>query len=359
MHFKTHLISLSFLFLLLSPLFIHGQQNYLPYFDQINIAEETFVSKGDAKLSLKQYDKAFASCRKPFVSDLFIASEIAWASGDTSRFLNYISTCFKRGMTFECLHYPPLFQTIFSDSLLLHKLQTLYSSSTKETVNVALRDSVYMHYYREQMVKKFIGRNREGLPAMHEVEKKNAAYFNTFLQDGQFPSEQMIGLFSEAGIDSFLNKYNLATFKVNFQLPKTTGDKTLNTFEMQPDDYMLTNHAAIVTYMHYTCEFERNKALFWKAVEAGYLHPKDYCFLEEWAVHSANGINYQHDCTYDRQPCYYNLYWELKVTDPVLIETVENNRKAKHLQKYSIDQAKRKLQESNGFRFFFGNLSWR
>lgn len=86
---------------------------------------------------------------------------------------------------------------------------------------------------------------------------------------------------------------------------------------------------------------------------------KDFCLLEEWAAQSKGNPNYNYDCENIILPCYYNIYWKLMVTDPELVKKVEQHRKENHLQKWSVDQMKAKLQEEKGFQFFFGFLNLR
>src|SRR5690349_1287502 len=101
-----------------------GQKNYLGYFDLVNRAEEQFVVNNNKTKCYALYDSAFSEYDKPFVKDFFIASQIAYYNGDTGRFLNYIKRGFDAGMTFQCLHAPHLFDSLFANKSLLAKLDS-------------------------------------------------------------------------------------------------------------------------------------------------------------------------------------------------------------------------------------------
>lgn len=105
---------------------VFGQKNYLRYYDLINQAEEQFVVNKNNTECFKLYDKAFAEYVRPFAKDFFIAAEIAYYSGDTIRFLNYIKRSFDAGMTFQCLQQAHLFDSLYTNKTLIAKLNSIY-----------------------------------------------------------------------------------------------------------------------------------------------------------------------------------------------------------------------------------------
>lgn len=335
-----------------------AQQNYLGYFDLIYQAEEVFVTEQDAQASLALYNKAFNQYPKPFVSDLFIAAQIAFYAKDTFVFKNILTRCFNRGMTFDVLHAPKLLEPIFKDDKFLKELQELYDQRKETPVSKAIHDSVYMHYYREQMIKKTL-RPGVSFDKMHAIEKENSNYFNTFLEQGQFPSEQLIGLHTEGALDSFFSQNHLESFRQPLPKSLSSGGASMTITGAIPDDYQLSNLLALYTYLHNPCAFVDMKEKFWQAVQNGYIHLKDFFMLEEWAAQAKRKSNYNYYCENEILPYYYNIYWELRVTDPKMIEKVEQNRKEKHLQKWSVDLMKSKLEQEKGFQFFFGFLNMR
>ena len=72
-------------------------KDYRKYYELINKAGEAFVNK-DVNAAYVLYDKAFAGYKKPYVKDCYIAAQIAYASGDTTRFLRYMGIAFANGM---------------------------------------------------------------------------------------------------------------------------------------------------------------------------------------------------------------------------------------------------------------------
>jgi len=333
-----------------------GQKNYLGYFDLVNRAEEQFVVNSNKTKSYALYDSAFSEYDKPFVKDFFIASQIAYYNGDTSRFLNYIKKSFDTGMTFQCLHAPRLFDSLFANKSLLATLDSIYERREKLSVDTVTRDSVYMRFYKMETAKKNMGRDSALIAQYHLMEKSNTDYYASFFKKGAFPSEQLMGLYTEDGFDLFLKKYNLAPLES--PLKNIPANAPL-TFKRIPDDYALWNEAAFASFLHYPCAFSKYKKEFWQAVENGYVHPKDYAMLEEWLTRSFNVPSYLHDCLEEKQSCYYNITSNLLVTRKNLIKQVEVNRANKHLQKYSVDLLKKKMQSEKGFGFFFGFFDYR
>ncbi len=191
-------------------------------------------------------------------------------------------------------------------------------------------------------------------------EKDNTEYFAQFLTKGVFPSEQLIGLYSEEGFNHFLLKYHLTPIESQFGKYSTINNTNITTNNITvPDDIDLWNKCAFISFIHYPCSFNKYKDHFWQAVENGYVHPKDYAMLEEWFVKSFGNPNYLHDCIEESQSYYYNIIRELSVTDTELLKKVEEKRASKHLQKYSIDLAKKRFQKEHGIIFFFGFFHYR
>lgn len=338
------------------PFSCDAKQNWLLYYDLINRAEEEFVMNHQPEKSFPLYDSAFSIVNRPFVSDVYVAAEVAFYAKDTNRFMQYIGTCFDRGMTFQCLHFAKLFEGIFRDPQLIGSVQSRFDHRMLFPVDTVLRDTIYFHKYREQMVKKKLGRNREGMDEMHAIARENVAYFNTFLDKGVFPSEQMIGLYTEDNKEAFFTRYNLPSYEVPIPKSLTAGNNSMAITGVIPDDYELANNAALYSYLHYPCGFEMSREKFWQAVLNGYVHLKDYCMMEEWFAQSFGNQNYEHDCTEHRKACYYNIYWELRVNDAEGLAQVEKNRAAMHLPRFAVDVKKRKMKKENGMEFFFGFL---
>ena len=191
-------------------------------------------------------------------------------------------------------------------------------------------------------------------------EKENTEYFAQFLIKGIFPSDQLIGLYSEEGFSNFLDKFHLTAYENQFKNNSSINNTNITTTLKEiPDDFDLWNKCAFLSYIHYPCAFIKYKNEFWQSVVNGYVHPKDYAMLEEWFAKVIGNPNYLHDCKEERQPFYYNIIRELSITDDELLYNVEAKRISGHLQKYSVDVLKKQLQKEHGIVFFFGFFHYR
>lgn len=177
------------------------------------------------------------------------------------------------------------------------------------------------------------------------------------LANGVFPSEQLIGLFTEDGIAAYIAEHHLQPLHHGPSPGAVSGNVKVSS--AIPDDYALWNGAAYYSFIHYPCGFTRHKQELWKAVEYGYVHPKDHCMLEEWAAIGVHNPVYLHDCDEITKPVYYNITPQLTVTSTVDLATVDQNRAARHLQHYSTDLRKMALKREAGIIFFFGFFDWR
>lgn len=212
-----------------------------------------------------------------------------------------------------------VFSSLFSNKELLAQIQKLYDARELICYDIRIRDSEYFHMYREQMAKKNLGRNGEGFDKMHKIEKENVSFFNSFLDNGMFPSEQMIGLYTEDDKELFFKKYNLESFEPQLPSSLKSGNSNITLTGMIPDDYQLSNNAALLSYLHYPCVFESNKEKFWHAVKNGYFYLKDYCMMEEWFAKSLKNKNSNHDCMEMSKTCCYNIIYELRVSESISI----------------------------------------
>ncbi len=325
----------------------HAQQNFLTYHDLVNSAEEEFVVKNNKEACYRYYDEAFRTFDNAFLKDYFSASQIAYSQGDTARFLNYLQNAFNAGMTIVCLEKAPIFRTINSNVVLLNQINKNYENRKVKKVNNALKDSVYRRFHLMELAKDEWANDLNKKKIYDDMELSNTNYYISFLEKGQFPSEQLIGIHTDENFADFLNRYNL---KARNPFGGISG---LSLGKPIPEDYELWNSFAYVSFLHYPCAFERTKNLFWKAVQNGFLHPKDYAFLVEWSMSSIGNSNYVNDCSIEKADSYFNIYSRMKRNEPEMIVKVEENRKSRHIQKYSVDIQKKKLEREKGFAFFF------
>lgn len=331
------------------------QTDYFPYYILINQAEEKFAAHDNPAEALKLYDKAFSDYSKPFVKDLFTAAQIAFYSHDTARFLRYTGHAFDRGMTFRCLHNPNVLAPVFTDTVLLAKLQNSYTRRRSSPIDSVARDSVYRRFYDEQVFKRTINRDETRQNRFAQLEKANTDHFAAvYLSRGIFPSEQFIGLYTDDGFTDFLKRYGLMPFEE--PLPAHLAGMVLTPV---PEDYSLWNQAAFVSFLHYPCAFQNHREALWKTVKNGYLHPKDYCMLEEWYAAGIDNPAYLNDCVREKQAYYYNITPAFTHMTAKPLKAIEANRAGRYLQKYSVDWEKKRLEKEKGFVFFFGFFNYR
>ena len=113
--------------------------------------------------------------------------------------------------------------------------------------------------------------------------------------------------------------------------------------------------------MHSQCFYWDNRELFINAMIAGYIHPKEIAIIEERSIiHQARRGGSNYDCLPLEYRILYNIFgYNPMKAQQVYTDTteglmeVEENRADIYLQKYGIDLQKRKLEQEEGFRFFF------
>ena len=327
------------------------EQQFWTYYDLVNTAEAAYLSS-DPRGCFAAYDKAFASVDHPFTSDRVIAAEFALDAHDTTRCLGYLAGAVNDGLTRAAVERIPILKATMNDK----RFAALFARIAVEppAADPVLRDSVYMGFYREQMVKQKMGRDPALRARMQQLTEENIDAWSRYLEKGHFPSERMIGLYTEQGFSDFLKRYGLPPFQQTVpQIPGVVFGTPI------PEDIDLWNKAAYVDILHSPCSWQQHRDALWAAVGNGYVHPKDYCAMEEWLVRSRGNPNYLDSCEVVRQSCYYNILFELRTDDPDLLKQVEKNRRDLHVQSYAVDQQKRDMEKQRGLVLFFGFMGWR
>ncbi|HNB81162.1 MAG TPA: hypothetical protein PLP14_03630 [Chitinophagaceae bacterium] len=332
-----------------------SQISYLPYYSMVNQAEEYFFLKHDIDSAFILYDKAFSLVPKPFVKDCFIAAELALFTGDTSQCLKYLEKTFRAGMPLKAMEQNPMFVKLLQDQNWLQRLTKIKANCQPFRYNQQIRDSVYQRFYDEQVIKR-----KSDTRAFFNIAHNNCQYFAQWLKKGVFPSEQMIGLYTDEGFADFREHYHLPDYENHSASAAVLKSASPGiSFTEIPYDYALWNQAAFISFLHDPCSFQQYKSEWWKAVEQGYIHPKDFALMEEWLAKSVSNPNYQHDCTVPVQEAYYNITYELRVKDEELLKQVEDKRKKAYLQSFKIDQMKREFRQVHKLNLFFGFLDLR
>lgn len=327
------------------------EEQYWTYYDLVNAAEAAYVN-GDPQACFAAFDKAFSGVAHPFTSDRVIAGEFALASHDTTRCLGYLSGAVDDGLSRAAVQQIPILGSALTDKRFADIFARV--AAVPPATDPVLRDSVYMGFYRAQLVKEKMGRDPVLRARMQELTEENIASWSRKLEKGRFPSERMIGLYTEQGFDDFLKRYGLPAFQRTVpQIPGIAFGAPI------PEDIDLFNKAAFVDILHSPCSWQEHREALWAAVGNGYMHPKDYCAIEEWLVRSRGNPNYLDSCEVIRRPCYYNILFELRTDDPGLLKQVEQSRRDLHVQSYAVDQQKRVLEKKYGLVLFFGFMGWR
>lgn len=345
-------------FVILGPLgLLHftalGQNGtYWTYYDLVNQAEAEFLD-GNASQALHTYDKAFSLVDHPFTKDRVIAAQFALASRDTSRCLAELERAVDDGMTRAAVEQIPFLNA----ALVEPRFARLFAQrpGTPVGVDPVVRDSVYMHFYREQKVKEVMGRDPVLRARMQAITEDNIVAWGEHLKQGRFPGERMIGLHTEEGFADFLARYSLEPFRD--ALPPNIPGMVFGA--PIPEDVDLCNKTALVDFLHSPCVWLTYEEQLWTAVGNGHLHPKDHCAMEEWLVRSRGNPNYLDTCPVVRKASYYNILFELTTEDPVLLAEVEQARRTHHLQSFANDRRKRRLEKEQGMVLFFGFMGWR
>lgn len=327
------------------------KSSYWPYYDLVNQAEAAYLA-GDTRNCFTLYDRAFASVEHPFTKDRVIAAQFAIDVKDTIRCLGYLRAAAADGMTRAAVEHIPILKATLTDP----RFSRLFTEEIRPAwVDTVLRDSVYMRFYREQKVKEVMGRDPALRSRMQRITEENIAAWGAHLEQGRFPSERMIGLYSEEGLADFLERNALEPFRD--ALPPNIPGMTFGA--LIPEDVDLFNKTAWVDMLHSPCSWITYRDELWTAVGNGYLQPGDYCGLEEWLVKSRGNPNYLDTCTVERKPSYYNILFELRVEDADGLARVEKERREHHMQTYANDLLKRRWEKERGMALFFGFLNWR
>lgn len=333
--------SIHVLLIFLLPL-IAASQDYTDYYILINTAEEMFVEEQSSSC-FEQYDAAFERF-DPFVKDPYIASQIALYLNDTVRFMHYLEICFENAMPLSSVNASLIIRNA-NKGHLHEQIVDLHTRTFKpKTVNEQWDDAIYLFGYESDSIKTNHGVTAE----FHEREDAAREFLvERFLTYGMFPNERLLGI-STAERDR--------TMSVKHHKMKL--------FEVDPEqDFELRLKCPFNIVLHSKCFYTVHRELFMLAMQNGYLHPKDIGILEETAVMwNDNSDNLQDDCAPPAYQPLYNILGYNPLKHPAKqifnaseegLMVVERNRAQIHMQKYSVDVAKKEMQKTWGFKFFF------
>lgn len=322
-------------------------KSYVEYYKLVNKAEEEFAFKMDSSCFM-YYDRAFAA-NKPFLKDPYIAAQIALYLNDSLRFNHYLSIAFKNGMPLKSVtasrfiqerYYPQLYKTV----------ARLYKQYGRQpNIDKELLDQICVMCYQSDSLKLKTGGESQ---QFYKNENATRKMLVNLLRRGVFPNEHLLGV---------------TTTEMWADFYKKTGRKDLYAglgmdASQSSEECELRLKCPMNIVLHSQCFFQQNKSLLFKAVESGYLHPKEYGILEETAFlwYKESDTNPEEKCARPTEIISYNIMG----ADPTRsvqvyndteegIKKAESNRSKIHMQKFSVDKRKKELEEKYGFAFFF------
>jgi hypothetical protein len=323
-------------------------QDYSTYYTLINKAEEQFITKMDSTC-FQDYDRAFKQY-KPFLKDPYLASQIALYLGDTTRFYNYLIICFQNGMPLTAVNTSNLIKKV-NKIAIKNKISGLHKKHFKAIqYDQDLRDKISLMCYQSDSLKlKKGGRSRE----FYQNESESRQYIlDSFLLQGKFPNELLFGISTNQTQDDFQEKFNRDEL---YPSPFPQANTHYEEFELRlkcPYNIIL----------HSRCFYTDHKDLFRKAMLNGYIHPKEIGILEETAIiwYKRETDDPSENCKEAIYKTSYNIFGRNPMHSEQIFDDseeglriVEANRSGIFMQKYSIDQKKKLLEQETGIKFFF------
>ena len=373
---QIRLLLLPLLYIQYMPV-LAAEQDYTKYYQFINKAEAAYVTQHNVRDSYRWYDQAFNAYSKPYVKDAYIAAQIAFASGDTERMIQYLAVAFKNDMPLSAFPAAKMFRNLDSSNPALYQRVAILSEKYKESypVDLQVRNEIDSMMHECDSLHETMGRNPELIHAHAIQEVAFRQYIvDRFLSKGAFPSERIIGLQTEQRDSNYLINHHLndpfARGIAYFSNSKTMNKGVIMQFTQVTDkeEWTFMNRKALIPFIHYTCTYERYGKMLWQAVLHGYLHPKDWGMLQEmsYAWNHTRKLSVD-ECNYPKQDVYFNILHNSPlhpetntyVTAPELIAKAEANRAAALMQSFSVDEQKKALEQSQGFLFFTGFMHMR
>jgi hypothetical protein len=327
------------------------EKGYVEYYNLVNRAEEEFVLKMDSSC-FKYYDMAFAA-NKPFLKDPYIAAQIALYLNDTLRFNHYLAVAFQNGMPLKAVTASKFVQDRYYPKLYKSVATTYKRHYRQPEIDSVLLGTICMMCYESDSLKLKVGGESQ---AFYTSENETRAFLlESLLKKGVFANEHLLGITSNAMWTEFYKKFNRTDLYA--------GDGLTN--QQYSEECELRLKCPMNILIHSQCFFRENKQLLFKAVQAGYLHPKDYGILEEISVlwFKESTTNPAEKCKRPTEIVPYNIFGfdptrKIQTFDGSAegIKRADANRMRIYMQKYNIDRLKKGLEEKYGFAFFFDFL---
>lgn len=332
--------------LLISSNLFSQQRSYVEYYNLVNKAEEAFVMKMDSSC-FKYYDMAFAG-NKPFLKDPYIAAQMALYLNDTLRFEHYLKLAFQNGMPLKAVTASKYVQERYYPGLYRSIAENFKRNYRKPRIDSVLLDRICLMCYQSDSLKLKTGGESQ---SFYRNENETRAFLlENLLKRGVFANEHLLGITSNEMWEVFYEKNNRKDLYAGIADPKYS------------EECELRLKCPLNILLHSPCFFQENKRLLFKAIQTGYLHPKDYGILEEASVlwFKESTTNPEEKCKLAAEINSYNIFGidptsKIQVLDLTAegVKRAETNRARIYMQKYTVDKRKKELEEKYGFAFFF------
>jgi hypothetical protein len=312
-------------------------QDYLLYHQYINLAESHLVNH-NSDSTFYYYDKTFKEFDYVFVKDALIAAEFAWKERNKEKTIEYLIKGATNGLRSGSIYECPILER-FTNQQIYNEVYDQMKAANNEhrgRINMAMRND-----WKERSGQPSIAFNTGETGDFITSVQENVKEIMRLLAQRKFPGERSIGISEN---------------------DKLVGD--------QSGFYSLANYDCVIT--------ELGDSL-WKQVKYGQLHPREFARLWEWQyVKSAHNINLvigevakewaaQNVVLYGRRNEYVitnrncdelkqknKKFGMLVPADKSEEELINKNRKEYYITSLAIDEKKKQLEASEGYRFFFG-----
>lgn len=306
----------------------------------MNKAEEEFFLENNADSSLYYYNMAFNQYDFVFLRDLVNAAQIAFFS--QKPYEKYFYQAFEFGLEPWHIQEIDLFSPIADSLLSLPEFQTAYKSG--RSVYLSKIDFDYLLDIYIMGIQDQLNKRKENY-YVFKCEDMKALRIN-ILNKG-FPGSKFLGIdcttiFSEIGRPE--DDYNSKKLEYSDILGYN-----------KPDSSSLSSTFAMIVLIHNQCAYIELEQLFYKAVLAGEMHPREVGVLYDNMFQKANDV-YKYPCNYpnpyEGMFVLNNLFRHEKyqLTD----EKINALRRKWFVCDIEVDKAKARYARKFGFRDKYG-----
>ncbi len=290
--------------------------NYLDYHKKIVEIEETFVSE-DFKKADSLYVSLFCEYDPPFCSDVVIALQISVMANNFDHSKQLLELSVLKGAKPECLKELAVLKkipNIYWDNII--KKYPLLRKQYFNSIDSVLNRAFARRFEKEQRLKISHEKN--------DIFQQNTDHIYRIIKlKGNFPGEKMIG--------------------VNMSGLKNIGKRSF------------VSSTAVVSLLHYSFGFSEFEKYYQKAMETGYLHPREFANIYTFELNKRkNKIFLYAKNTTIAKPVFpkyrFNFLYGPKIWD---MEIVNAYRAKFGICTYETDRKKLALEKKYGLELMF------